>query len=90
MFEAGQRAEQVRLIMQTPPHEPSADARRAEILQSRIAAAGRLIHTALQEQLRLESGDRDLQLLDLVWDLQSALCIRPPAAPEPPVVPGRS
>jgi hypothetical protein len=37
--------------------------------------------------LRLESDDRDLQLLDLCWDLQRVLRLR---ASEPPVVPGRS
>jgi hypothetical protein len=88
MRELGDRRDQVvELQMQTPPHEPSAGERLATILRQRIDAAGHLIQDALAEQLRLESDDRDLQLLDLCWDLQRVLRLR---ASEPPVVPGRS
>ncbi|GIF08703.1 hypothetical protein [Actinoplanes siamensis] len=87
MQELGGRREQVELTMVTPPHEPTADERIASILGKRIDAAGQVIAEALAEQLRLEAGDRDLQLLDLCWDLQRVLRLRPPA---PPVVPGRS
>lgn len=74
----------------TVPHEPSADARRAVVLEDRIARAGMLLLDALAAQLRLEAEDRNIELLDLAWDLQAALCLRAPGAPEPPVVPGRT
>jgi hypothetical protein len=87
MRELGDRRDRViELQMQTPPHEPSAGERLAAILRQRIDAAGHLIQDALAEQLRLESDDRDLQLLDLCWDLQRVLRLRPPT---PPVIPGR-
>ncbi|WIM97817.1 hypothetical protein ACTOB_001371 [Actinoplanes oblitus] len=89
MFGLGKRRE---VVMQTivPPHEPSADARRAAVLEERIAAAGRRIHVALQAQSRLEADDRNDELLDLAWDLQLDLCLRAPGSAEPPVTPGRS
>jgi hypothetical protein len=74
----------------TVPHEPSADARRAAVLEDRIAAAGGLILTALTAQVHGPVGERNWPLLNLIWDLQAALCLRAPGAPEPPVVPGRS
>jgi hypothetical protein len=76
------------VVFVTPPRELSADARRAAVLESRIAAARDRIEAALAEQADLEADDRDLQLLDLALDLRTILCLRVPGAPVPPVVPG--
>lgn len=83
-------------VVEVPyPHEPSADARRAAVLEARMAviedrivAAGERIFRELQEQLGLDRDDRETRALALAWDIQELLCIRAPGAPEPPVVPG--
>ncbi len=67
------------------PHEPSADARRAEILAYRISAARARTEFAVARQEATGEADPNLAA-----DLLVILSLRAPGTPEPPVVPGAS